>query len=102
MHNIHGGFFGGPRLRYFGPRSLDESGGRRSEATLLVSALLGYEVTQNLSFQAEVFNLLNRKDDGITYFYPSRLPGESLAGVDDFHFHPVEPISFRLGFTAKF
>jgi hydrogenase/urease accessory protein HupE len=102
FHDVYGGFFGGPRLRYFGPRSLDESGDRRSGTTLLVSALLGYEVTPNLSFQAEVFNLLNRKDDGITYFYPSRLPGESLAGVDDFHFHPVEPISFRLGFTAKF
>jgi hydrogenase/urease accessory protein HupE len=102
FHEVSGGFFGGPRLRYFGPRALDESGGRRSGATLLLSALLGYEVTQNLSFQAEVFNLLNRKDDGITYFYPSRLPGENLSGVDDFHFHPVEPISFRLGFTAKF
>lgn len=102
FHNVYGGFFGGPRLRYFGPRSLDESGERRSESTLLVSAMLGYDVNPNLSLQAEVFNLLNRKDDGITYFYTSRLPGESLAGVDDFHFHPVEPVSFRMGFTAKF
>ncbi|MEC4747263.1 TonB-dependent receptor [Methylomicrobium sp. Wu6] len=102
FHDVYGGFFGGPRLRYFGPRALDESGDRRSGATLLVSAMLGYEVTKNLSFQAEVFNLLNRKDDGITYFYTSRLPGERNAGVDDFYFHPVEPLSFRLGFTAKF
>ncbi|MGZ5577665.1 MAG: TonB-dependent receptor domain-containing protein [Methylobacter sp.] len=102
FHDVYGGFFGGPRLRYFGPRSLDESNDHRSAATLLVSAMLGYEVNPNLSLQAEVFNLLNRKDDGITYFYTSRLAGESLAGIDDFHFHPVEPISFRMGFTAKF
>ncbi|MGJ0485689.1 MAG: TonB-dependent receptor domain-containing protein [Methylomicrobium sp.] len=80
FHDVYGGFFGGPRLRYFGPRSLDESGAQRSGSTLLVSAMLGYEVTKNLSFQAEVFNLLNRRDDGITYFYTSRLPGESLGG----------------------
>lgn len=102
FHDWFGGLFGGPRLRYFGPRSLDESGIRRSRSTLLISALLGYEVSKELSFQAEIFNLLNRKNDGITYFYTSRLPGENLAGTDDFHFHPVEPISFRLGFTAKF
>lgn len=102
FHDVYGGFFGGPRLRFFGPRTLTEDGTRSSSATLLLSAMLGYEVDKSLSFQAEVFNLLDRKDDGITYFYTSRLPRESAAGVDDFHFHPVEPLSFRLGFTLQF
>jgi outer membrane receptor protein involved in Fe transport len=102
FHDVYGGFFGGPRLRFFGPRTLIEDNSKRSESTLLVSAMLGYEVNKNLSFQAEVYNILDRKDDTITYFYGSRLPGENAAGVDDFHFHPVEPVSFRLGFTAKF
>lgn len=102
FHDVYGGFFGGPRLRYFGPRTLIEDNSKRSESTLLVSAMLGYEVNKNLSFQAEVYNILDREDDGITYFYGSRLPGENATGVDDFHFHPVEPVSFRLGFTAKF
>ncbi|MBM4206612.1 MAG: TonB-dependent receptor [Gammaproteobacteria bacterium] len=101
FHDLYG-FFGGPRLRYFGPRTLDDTGNKRSDSTLLLSATLGYEVNKNLSFTAEVYNILNRNDDGITYFYGSRLPGERAAGVDDFHFHPVEPVSFRLGFTAKF
>lgn len=102
FHDVFGGFFGGPRLRYFGPRALDESGDALSAPTLLLSAMLGYEVNKNLSVQAEAFNLLNRKDAGITYYYASRLPGENQDGVNDYVFHPVEPISFRLGFTAKF
>ncbi len=102
FHDVYGGFFGGPRLRYVGPRAMTEDGARFSNATLLLSAMLGYEVSKTLSFQAEVFNLVDRKDDGITYYYASRLFSATPAGVDDFHFHPVEPLSFRLGFTAKF
>jgi hydrogenase/urease accessory protein HupE len=102
FHDVFGGLYGGPRLRYFGPRTLDETGDIKSDATILLSATIGYEVNKSLSFQAEVYNILNREDDGITYFYGSRLPGERNSGVDDFHFHPVEPVSFRMGFTAKF
>jgi hydrogenase/urease accessory protein HupE len=102
FHNIYSGFFGGPRLRYLGPRPLNEDNSKRSSSTILLSAMLGYEVNKFLSIQAEVFNTLDRKDDAITYFYTSRLPGESSAGVDDFHFHPVEPVSFRVGLTLKF
>jgi hydrogenase/urease accessory protein HupE/outer membrane receptor protein involved in Fe transport len=102
FHDVYGGFFGGPRLRFFGPRTLIEDNSKRSESTLLVSAMLGYEVNKNLSFQAEVFNILNREDDGITYFYQSKPFINEPANNGDFHFHPVEPVSFRMGFTAKF
>ncbi|MDP1549005.1 MAG: hypothetical protein Q8L97_02425 [Nitrosomonas sp.] len=63
--------------------------------------MLGYEVNKKLSLQAEVFNMLNRNDPAITYFHTSRLSGESSDGVRDFHFQPVEPVSFRLSFTLK-
>lgn len=102
VHDVFGGFFGGPRLRFFGPRALIEDNSARSNSTLLLSAMLGYQFNNKLTVQAEIFNLLDRKDDGITYFYPSRLPGESAGGRDDFHFHPIEPVSFRIGFTWKF
>jgi hypothetical protein len=102
FHDVFGGFYGGPRLRYLGPRALNEDNSSRSDGTILLSAMLGYEVSRSLRIQAEVFNMLNRKDDAITYFYTSRLPGESLAGVNDFHFHPVEPVSFRVGFILKY
>jgi len=36
-------------------------------------------------------------DNDIQYFYASRLPGEPAAGVDDYHIHPMEPRTWRLG-----
>jgi hypothetical protein len=49
-----------------------------------------------------VLNLLNSRDHDITYFYASRLPGEPAGGVEDIHFHPVEPRTVRLYLTYKF
>ncbi len=102
FHDVYGGFFGGPRLRYFGPRSLIGDNSVRSNPTVMLSAMLGYEFNKNWSLQAEMFNLLNRKDSAIDYYYTSRLPGEPAAGVSDIQFHPIEPISFRMGLTASF
>ncbi len=50
----------------------------------------------------EGFNLLNSKVSNIEYYYASRLPGEPAGGVNDVHFHPVEPLTFRLGFMYYF
>jgi hypothetical protein len=49
-----------------------------------------------------VLNLFDSKDDDIAYWYASRLPGEPAAGVDDYHFHPIEPRDLRAYFTWKF
>jgi hypothetical protein len=49
-----------------------------------------------------VFNLFDRKASDIDYFYASRLRGEAAGGVEDRHFHPVEPRSFRLTLIANF
>jgi hydrogenase/urease accessory protein HupE len=102
FHDVYGGFFGGPRLRYFGPRPLIEDNSVRSDATLLLSAMLGYAFNRNWTVQAEMFNLLDRQDSAIDYYYPSRLPGEDAAGIEDVHFHPVEPMSFRISLKAAF
>jgi hypothetical protein len=102
FHDVYGGFFGGPRLRYFGPRPLIEDNSVRSNATLLLSAMLGYAFNRNWTVQAEMFNLLDRQDSAIDYYYPSRLSGEDAAGVEDVHFHPVEPMSFRISLKAAF
>ncbi|ANE57822.1 TonB-denpendent receptor [Methylomonas sp. DH-1] len=101
VHDFYG-FFGGPRLRYFGPRSLIEDNSVRSKPTIMLSAMLGYEFNKTWTLQAEMFNLLNRTDSAIDYYYTSRLPGEDPAGVNDIHFHPVEPINFRMTLSAKF
>jgi hydrogenase/urease accessory protein HupE/outer membrane cobalamin receptor len=96
------GFFGGVRLRYFGPRPLIEDDSARSHSTSLLSANAGYALNDHWQVQAEIFNILNRKSSAIDYYYASRLAGEAREGVNDIHFHPVEPISFRVGLTGKF
>jgi hypothetical protein len=48
----------------------------RSESTILLPAMLGYEFNKSWAMQAEMFNLLNRKDSAIDYYYASRLPGK--------------------------
>lgn len=102
IHDLFGGFFGGPRLRYFGPRSLIEDNSVRSKPTVMLSAMLGYAFNKNWTVQAEMFNLINRKDSAIDYYYLSRLPGEDAAGINDTHFHPIESISFRMSLNAVF
>ena len=50
----------------------------------------------------DVFNLFDRDDHDIDYFYVSRLPGEPPEGVDDRHFHPVESRAFRLSLSVAY
>jgi hypothetical protein len=35
-------------------------------------------------------------------WYASRLPGEPAGGVEDYHFHPIEPRNARLYLGYKF
>jgi outer membrane receptor protein involved in Fe transport len=105
LHDL-GGFFGAVRLRYFGPRPLIEDDRSRSDDTILLSARVGYELSEVWTISAEIFNLLDRDDSEIDYFYASRLQGEPAGpdegGTNDIHFHPVDPISFRAMLTARF
>jgi hypothetical protein len=105
LHDLRG-FTGELRLRYFGPRSLVEDDGVRSKETILLSARLAYRVNSTWGLSLEIFNLLNRGDSEIDYFYASRLPGEPAGpdegGYADVHLHPVAPISVRGAVTARF
>ena len=62
----------------------------------LVNAMLSYRLGSGLEARVEIFNLLDRRDSDIAYFYASRLTGEPLEGVEDVHFHPMERRSARL------
>ena len=105
VHDL-GGPFGTIRLRYFGPRPLIENDSVESDQTVLVSAKVGYEFNSTWTIAAEVFNLLGRSDSEIDYFYASRLADEPAGpddgGLNDLHFHPTDPISFRIALSAKF
>jgi hypothetical protein len=83
-------------LRRLGPAPLIEDDTVRSGASTLTNLLVRWNFDR-VSLFAEVLNVFDRRDDDITYYYASRLPGEPAAGVDDEHFHPMEPRTLRLG-----
>lgn len=95
------GLFGGARLRYFGPAPLIEDNTVRSHSTLLVNLEAGWRTSPQLSVTVSVFNVFNRRDNDITYYYESQLPGESVPQAD-IHFHPAEPRALRVALAMKF
>ena len=96
------GWFGALQWRYFGPRPLIEDNSQRSASTILANFRIGRQIDPTWRLGLDVFNLFNRKGSDIDYFYTSRLAGEPAAGVDDRHFHPVEPRILRVTVVAKF
>ncbi len=92
------GWFGGARLRYFGSAPLIEDNSARAGSTQVVNADIGFRFSIGISASITGLNLFDSRDNDITYFYESQLPGEA-APVSDRHFHPVEPRQFR--FTLK-
>jgi TonB-dependent receptor-like protein len=95
------GFYGSARLRYFGERPLLEDGSVESGSSTVMNVSAGFK-RNHLDLRVEVLNALESNDDDITYWYASRLPGEPEEGVDDYHFHPIEPRSLRLYLNWKF
>ncbi len=95
----NGGFFFTPRVQLYGPAALIEDNSARSGVTTIVNLATGFQWTR-WRVQLDVFNLLNAESNDITYFYESRPPG--LPAREDYHFHPVVPLSSRITLTAKF
>jgi hypothetical protein len=96
-----GPYFGALQLRYFGPRPLVEDNSVRSRGTATLNGRIGYKLSRSMRIELEGFNLTNRKDSAIDYYYESRLASEPAA-VGDVHFHPIDPRSFRVNFTTNF
>lgn len=94
------GFFANVRARFFDRRPLIEDNSVKGKDSFLVNASVGYR-RQNWEVAVDCLNLFDRGDNDIEYFYESRPAGES-AGVEDIHFHPTEPRTFRLRVTYRF
>jgi outer membrane receptor protein involved in Fe transport len=94
--------FGSLRFRYFGPRPLIEDNSVRSQASSLLNAQVGYRLTKKSRLMLDVFNVLNTTVPDIDYYYPSRLPGEPVDGVNDIHTHPMQPRIARLSLMFSF
>jgi outer membrane receptor protein involved in Fe transport len=97
-----GPWFGTLQFRYFGPRPLIEDDSVRSKATETTNLRVGYKIDPKWRVHMDVFNLFDRKDSDVDYYYASRLQGEPVDGVNDVHFHPVEPRTVRVTLTGYF
>ena len=97
-----GPVYGEIGYRYFGARPLIEDNSVRSKSTATINAHIGYKINASNRVEVEAFNLANRQASAIDYYYTSRLPGESAAGVNDIHFHPIESRSIHFNYVANF
>jgi outer membrane receptor protein involved in Fe transport len=95
------GFSGSLRLRYFGPRDLTSDGIYRSQETILLNALAGYQFNKTWRISVQVLNLLNRRDHDIDYAYLSRVTPTAAPTFENVY-HPCEPIQARVALTARF
>ena len=89
------------QLRYLGPGPLIEDNSVQSLASTTTNLRIGYHFGPKLEATLDVFNLLNKKNNDIQYFYESQLPGEPAA-VADRHIHPAEPRAARLTLQLRF
>ena len=96
-----GPWYGMLQYRYLGPRPLIEDDSVRSKSTQITNLRVGYKIDPKWRVHLDVFNLFDRSDSDVDYFYESRLRGEGTP-VDDIHFHPVEPRTFRATLTGHF
>jgi hypothetical protein len=96
-----GPWSGALRLRYFGPRPLVEDNSVRSRQSLTLNGRVGYRMAGGVRLEVEGFNLGNRRDAAVSYYYASRMRGEPVAR-EDVHFHPIEPRSVRVTLIKNF
>jgi outer membrane receptor protein involved in Fe transport len=97
------GWFGTARLRYFGERPLLEDKSIAADSAQLVNLNLGYVFSSGLKIRLDILNVLDSNDHDIDYFYASRLANEPAGdGVDDLHFHVLQPRSMKLTLVYNF
>ena len=96
-----GPWYGMLQYRYFGPRPLIEDDSVRSSSTQLTNLRVGYKIDPKWRLNLDVFNLFDREDSDIEYFYESRVQPTDPA-AEGIHFHPVEPRTLRLTLTGHF
>ncbi len=83
-------------IRYIGAAALIEDASVKSKSSLTSNFRLSRKMSEDIDVTLDMLNLTDRKNNDISYYYSSRLPGEPLAGVSDVHVHPSEPRTLRL------
>ncbi|WP_448249076.1 TonB-dependent receptor [Thalassotalea agariperforans] len=95
------GWRGSVRYRYFSARALESFNEVKADSTQTVNLAVAYQ-WQHFKLGLDCLNVFNSTDHDIDYYYASRLSGEPEAGVEDIHFHPLEPRTFRLHLSYLF
>lgn len=98
---LDAGWFATARVRHFGRYPLIEDDSVRSEGSTVVNLRAGRSFGR-WTASVDLLNALDSDDNDIDYFYASRLPGEAAGGIDDVHFHPLEPRALRLALRYDF
>lgn len=94
-------WFSTVRMRYLGERPLVEDNSVRSQSSMVVNFLLGKQWNA-WAMNVQVLNVFDSNDHDIDYFYASRLPGEPVSGVEDVHYHVMEPRTVRFELSYEF
>ena len=105
------------RVRYFGPRPLDQAGDAYSTPSTLLSGEYTAKFSSGARLIVGLFNILNARSDDVTYYYNSWLPYDARSsanvndpninpalgggGVNDYHFHPSEARTVRLTYIIR-
>ena len=93
-------------ISHFGKFALNEDNSEKADAVTLLNAQANYQLTAALQLSLELLNITDEEGNDITYLYESRLPGEAVPagqeGIEDVHFHPVEPRMVRASMTYEF
>ncbi len=82
------------RYRYFGARVLDSFNDIKADSTSAVNFGIGYQ-WDSINLELELLNLFDSNEHDIDYYYASRLQGEPAEGIEDLHYHPMEPRTLR-------
>lgn len=103
------------RMRYFGPRALENTGVFKSNPSTVFNAQLTAKMHRNSKLEFELLNVFNQQSDDVQYYYGSYLPQDAAnptyandatvnptlggAGVSDYHVHPSQKRVVRLNLT---
>jgi len=96
-----GPWFGGAELRVLGPYPLLADNSLRSHGYKEVNVVAGYKINERMKIQLSVFNLFNTTAYASQYAYTYQVSpaAQPQTGAT---YHPLEPLSARLTFTALF
>jgi hypothetical protein len=105
------------RMRYFGPRNLDQSGIPKSPPSTIFNAQFTAKMAKGSRLNLDLFNIFNVDVPDVTYYYGSWLPQDQAnpayasnptinpalggGGVNDYHFHPAERRIVRLTLSTR-